>query len=135
MDATLAAALGVFMRWLHIGSVVILIGGIFYAWSARERIAPAFKKIAYTAIGTVLISGIYNYVTKPGFPPHYQLWFGIKMLLVLHILATLVLLMAKPGDEKRQVRRMAGIVISGAAVIGISAYLRWISLAPLVKLR
>jgi hypothetical protein len=50
------------------------------------------------------------------------LWFGIKMLLALHIFAAMVLY--RKGKE----RTLTGIVISGAAIVAISAYLRWISL-------
>lgn len=122
------------MRWLHITSVVVLIGGVFYAWNARERISPAFRRIVYTAVVTILISGIYNFVMKPSYPPGYHMWFGIKMLLVLHIIAALILLVSRPAPDARQMRSMLGILISGVAVIAISAWLRWISLTPTVKL-
>ena len=59
---------------------------------------------------------------------------GIKMLLALHIIAVLVLLtMPGASDEKRR-RWATGIAWSGAAVVAISAVLRWLSLSPVVKL-
>src|ERR1700689_1819401 len=110
------------MRWLPIASVVILIGGIFYARFAIGDLAPGFKPMAYAAIGGILISGTYNFLSKQAFPPHYHMWFGIKMLLVLHIFAATILYRGKS-------RALTGIVISGAIVIAISGYLRWLSLA------
>jgi hypothetical protein len=114
------AALHIAMRWLHISSVIVLLGGAFYALIVRGM-DPRFTPVAYTAIGGILASGIYNFLSKTSYPPHYHMWFGIKMLLALHIFAATVLY--KKGKE----RSLTGIVISGAAIVAISAYLRWIS--------
>ena len=116
MDAALPLA----MRWLHIASVIVLLGGVFYARVAVGDMAMSFKPMAYTAIGGILISGLYNFLHKIAYPPHYQIWFGIKVLLALHIFSATL---AYKG--KRRV--LTGIVISGALILGISAYLRWIS--------
>ena len=110
------------MRWLHIASVVVLMGGIFYARFAAGDLSPGFKPMAYAAIGGILISGTYNFLSKPAYPPHYHMWFGIKILLVLHIFAATILYRGKT-------RALTGIVISGAVVIAISAWLRWLSLS------
>ena len=132
------------MRWIHITSVVTLIGSFVYAryivgpalasleGSARaafERsVVERFRPLAYTVLVTILGSGLYNYLTKPSYPPHYHMWIGIKFLFVLHIFAV-ALLYAMPGatSAKRE-RWLTGMVYSGLAIIAISAYLRWISL-------
>ena len=116
------AALPIAMRWLHIASVIILLGGVFYARVALGQMAASFKPVAYTAIGGILVSGTYNFLKKASSPPHYHMWFGIKILLVLHIFAATILYRGKT-------RALTGIVISGAIVIAISAWLRWLSLA------
>jgi len=110
------------MRWLHFASIAVLLGSIFYARFVVGDLAQSFKPVAYGAIGGILISGTYNFLSKPSFPPHYHMWFGIKILLVLHIFAATILYRGKT-------RALTGIVISGAIVIAISAWLRWISLA------
>ena len=110
------------MRWLHVASVVVLLGGIFYARFAVGDLAQGFKPMAYGAIGGILISGTYNFLSKQAYPPHYHMWFGIKILLALHIFAATILYRGKT-------RALTGIVISGAIVIGISAWLRWLSIA------
>ena len=115
------ALLHVGMRWLHLVSIVVLLGGFFYARFAAGNLAEGFKPMAYAAIGGILISGTYNFLSKQSFPPHYHMWFGIKMLLVLHIFAATILYRGKP-------RSLTGVVISGAIVIAISGWLRWISL-------
>ena len=111
------------MRWLHFASIAILLGGVFYARFATGNLAKGFLPVAYGAIGGILISGTYNFLSKQTFPPHYHMWFGIKILLVLHIFAATLLY----RDGKT--RSLTGIVMSGAIVIAISTYLRWISLA------
>ena len=110
------------MRWLHLVSIVILLGGVFYARFAIGDLAQGFKPMAYAALGGILFSGTYNFLSKQAFPPHYHMWFGIKILLVLHIFAATILYRGKA-------RALTGIVISGAIVIAISGYLRWLSLA------
>ena len=134
MHSTGMMVLGLFMRWLHISCVVLLIGSTFYALRTAKSFAPAFGTTVYAAITGVVLSGLYNFFTKPYYPAGYHMWFGIKMLLVLHVLAALILLMRKASaGAASQARSMTGIVISGAIIIGISAYLRWISLVPVVK--
>jgi hypothetical protein len=134
MHPTGAMILGLFMRWLHISCVVLLIGSVFYALRTTKKFAPSFGPTVYAGIGGIVLSGLYNFFTKPYYPPSYHMWFGIKMLLVLHVLAALILLVRKSArDAAGQARSMTGVLISGAIIIGISAYLRWISLTPVVK--
>jgi hypothetical protein len=118
----MSAALAIAMRWIHIASVVTLVGGIVYARFVIGELAANFKSLGYAAIGGILVSGTYNFLTKAAYPPHYQMWFGIKVLLALHVFA--VTLLYKGGKK----RSLTGVVITGALIILISGYLRWISL-------
>ena len=114
------AALHIAMRWLHIASVITLLGGAFYAWFIGEM-DLRFKPAVYTAIGGILVSGMYNFLSKTAYPEHYHMWFGIKVLLALDVMAAVALY--KKGREKALTR----VVIFGAAIVAISGYLRWIS--------
>lgn len=144
MDPTLRAVLAVLMRWIHITSVVTLIGGFIFA---RFAVAPAlanvpepergtlgnkvvanFRPLLYTVLATVIGSGLYNYLTKPSYPPHYHMWIGIKFLFVLHIFAVAVLYTIPQAEEVKRNRWLTGMVGSGLIIIAISGYLRWISL-------
>lgn len=116
------AALPLFSRWLHITCVIVLLGSVFYARFVAGELSARFKPIGYTAIGGILASGLYNFVSKPAYPPHYHMWFGIKVLLALHIFAAVILY------RKEKLRTLTGVVISGGLVVTISAYLRWLSL-------
>ena len=136
--------MAVLMRWIHITSVVTLIGGFIFA---RYAVTPAlatlqepergtlgnkvvanFRPILYTVLVTIIGSGLYNYLTKPSYPPHYHMIIGIKFLFVLHIFAVSVLYTIPQAEEVKRNRWLSGMVISGLIVIAISAYLRWISL-------
>ena len=113
-------ALHIAMRWLHIASVIVLLGGIFYGW-LTGGLDLRFKAVAYAAIGGILVSGIYNFLSKPSYPEHYHMWFGIKVLLALDVLAAAALY--RKGKE----RSLTRAVIVGAVIVAISGYLRWIS--------
>ena len=145
MDPTLRAVLAVSMRWIHIASVVTLIGGFIFA---RFALAPAlatlsdaeqktfgwrvienFRPLMYTVLITILGSGLYNYLTKASYPPHYHMVIGIKFLLVLHIFAVTILYSLPGADQAKRNRWLTGMVVSGLIIFAISGYLRWISLA------
>jgi len=136
MDPAVSAVLGVCVRWIHIASVVTLIGGFVYARFALASAAPgvgeaaarAFRPLLLTVIVTVLISGMYNYATKASYPPGYHMWMGIKLLLVLHIAAASILYSVRPADQAKRNRTALGIVISGLVAIAIADYLRYLSL-------
>ena len=121
-------ALSVVFRWLHISSVVVLIGSIFYARFFGGVLAPRFRAWIYTAITALVLSGVYTLLTKPELPPGYHIWFGIKMLFVLHIFAVTLLLATPAGEPTKRKRWMTSVVFSALVVIMISSWLRWISL-------
>jgi hypothetical protein len=117
MDAIVPIA----MRWLHLVSVIVLLGGIFYARFAVGDLAAGFKPVAYAAIGGILASGLYIFLSKGHVSSNYQMWFGIKMLLALHVFAVVLLYRGKK-------RMLTGAVITGGLIVAIAGYLRWTSL-------
>jgi uncharacterized membrane protein len=143
MDPIVGAVLAIAMRWTHILSMVTVLGGLFYAKLAAEpalAMLPAEErsKLADTlndrfrpwlrlAIVTLVLSGLYNLVTKPNIPPGYHMWFGIKMLLALHIIAVSFLLSSSSLTQERRSRMTTGVVISGIIVVLLSGYLRFLS--------
>ncbi|HXP85736.1 MAG TPA: hypothetical protein VN841_13510 [Bryobacteraceae bacterium] len=116
MDAVAAV-----FRWLHFSGVIILVGGIFYARVVAHDLIPAFKPWGYGAIGAILVSGLVNILSKPALPPHYYAWFGVKILLALHVFGVVVRYRGKQ-------RLLTGALITAALIVGISEVLRYISL-------
>ena len=129
------------MRWVHLSSVVTLIGGILYARfvmtpagsglpadarnSLDESAAAGFRPLVFTAITGLVLSGIYNYLAKPGHSVVYHMLFGFKMLLALHVFSVAILVTA-PRNPRRA-RQLFGAAISGLVIILISAYLKGIN--------
>lgn len=147
MPTTLGVVLSVFMRWVHIVSVISLLGGFIYARffvapvlatlpagetsDLSNRIIGQFRPILYTAMVAVLISGLYNYLTKASYPPHYHAVIGVKFLFVLHIFATALLYSIPNANEGNRLRRLNSMIISGLVIVLISADLRWMTMAAL----
>lgn len=130
--------LAVIMRWLHIASVVTLIGGMLYASvviagalgalapeqaaTLTEKAAERFRPLVWLAIAALILSGIYNVLAAPGHSSRYLVLFAIKLLLVLHVFAAAILAM-RPHNPRRA-RQMTGAFLSGLLIILLSAYLR-----------
>ncbi len=119
---------GMILRWAHVASVVVLIGGTFYASFIAKSVATSFRPVAWTAIAAILASGLYNLLTKESLPPGYHMVFGIKMLLVLHIFAVGLMAATPAFEDAKRVRMMKGTAISGMVVILLSACLRGLGL-------
>ena len=134
-------ALNILMRFLHIISVITLLGGVL-AWrlgvaSASASLAPetsarignafsaAWRPIVIYAVIGILVSGTYNFLNKTGVPPAWQAVFGIKFLLALHVFA--VTIIAFRLDNPRRTRQLTGVMVSGVIIVILSAVLRWLS--------
>ncbi|MCP5113350.1 MAG: hypothetical protein GY953_21160 [bacterium] len=127
MDAN--AILSVILRWVHITSVVTLLGGVIYARFFAGSLAPRFRGPLIGAMAGLIGSGLYTLLTKESLPPGYHMWFGIKMLLVLHIFGVGLMITTPVLDDAKKLRMMTGIALSGLTVLLISSWLRWMSLA------
>jgi putative copper export protein len=125
--------LNVTMRWLHISSMTVIVGGLLFLWigfgdndaNASDRAASGYRPLFLTAALLVLISGIYNFLRKTGLTPAYHAVIGIKFLLVLHVLAA-GYFATKTANPKRR-RQAAGAAITGFAILALSAVLRKLS--------
>lgn len=141
MDANVAV-LALCMRWVHIASVVTLIGGFIFA---RFAVAPAlasmpdgerkttdarivanFRTLLYVVLGAVLVSGLYNYLSQSNLPPAYHMILGIKLLFVLHIFAVSILYSLPTATPAKRSRWLTGMVVSGLIIIGLAGYLHFI---------
>ncbi len=121
--------LGVAIRWLHVTSFTVLIGGLFYATFFARSVAASFRPVLWLALATVTGSGLYNLLTKESLPDGYHMVFGIKMLFVLHILVVGILASTNAVDDTKRVRLLKGVALSGLFAILISAYLRGMGMA------
>jgi uncharacterized membrane protein len=130
--------LNVLMRWLHIASVAVLVGGLTYGGFVLAPIAPAlasetgeelgrraaarFRPLVLSSICALVVSGLYNIFANPGHSLRYHILLGIKLLLVAHVFAVAMVVVTK--DTPRRGRLMVSTAISGFLIVAISAYLR-----------
>src|SRR5687768_11640945 len=95
--------LDLFFRWIHIGSVIVLVGGAVFnrfvlmpAATAisdpehqllRQRLLARWKTFVHVLIALLLISGVYNIVARFRTPPVvlYHALLTVKILLALFI--------------------------------------------------
>src|SRR5260370_32520201 len=143
MGPTVRAVLAVCMRWIHITSIVTLIGGFIYARFAlapvlatlgeseggrlSRRVVESFRPLLYTVLVTALGSGLYNYLNKSIYPRHYHMWIGIKFLFVLHIFAVAILYTLPDASEAKRSPWLTAMVIGVVIALAISAYLLCLS--------
>ncbi len=130
----------VLSRWAHIASMAFLAGGALFAHLAflpaldalteeektrvGDRIADTLRSWIFIAVGVLILSGLYNFLNKPMYPPGYHVWFGIKMLGALHIVAVSILLGKTGVAHAKRKRWVAGLSLTALLVIGLSAVLR-----------
>jgi uncharacterized membrane protein len=134
----MADALFVLVRWMHIASVAMLVGGLLFArlvmspalagaapemsGAVMERAAARFRPLVLMAMALLTGSGVFNILTTPGHRPVYHIVLGIKLLLVLHVFG-ISLLVVRPAQPRRE-RLITGAMISGLAILLISSWLR-----------
>jgi uncharacterized membrane protein len=131
-------------RFIHISSAIALLGGIVYArqvlvptfnalpeevrLEAAGRAQKRYRSTLFSLLVLIVGSGFYNLLGGPKHTYAYQMWFGIKMLLVAHIFSAAILWVTSPyGDVRvagKSKHRLVSVAISGLIVVLISAYLR-----------
>jgi hypothetical protein len=132
--------LSILMMALHIFFAVALIGGAL-AWRVAaipgiqlleagtrakvdNAIAAAWRSVAILAIVGLLVSGVFNLIHTGPHASRFQMVFGIKMLLVLHVFAVTILT-TRPNNPRRA-RQLTGVVFSGAVIVILSVVLLWV---------
>ncbi len=125
------------MRWMHLTSMAMLVGGNLFARltfgrasadltaDGREKLsegaAAAFRPYGLAAIAGLVLSGAYVLATSPGHSARYHALLGVKLLLALHVFAVTALIVS-PGPRNRS-RLALGAAISGLVIIFIAGYL------------
>ena len=120
------------VHFVHIGSAVVLLGGIFYAWNLTKAgklpgsPADGFRPSMLVSVALLLASGLYQFVTRlsGGVPKFYHMIFGIKFLLFLHIAAVSIILVKPQTTPEKRARLLTGLVYSGIGVLLLGTALR-----------
>ena len=143
----------ILVRWTHIAAAIMGVGGTLLirfvvlpvlatlpnGEEVRQAIHRPFKRLIHTAIGLLLLTGLYNYLTVTG-PRATQLKeageaafrayhpvMGVKILLSLAMF-TIALLLLKPVpamDANRKTWLSVNVVL-GLLVLALAVYLRFL---------
>lgn len=134
------------MQWLHLGGVIIGVGGVAFARFVliptaaalppeqrapfMARIGARFNPILWTAIGVILVSGLYNMLSslQAGVDARYQAVLGLKVLLAL-VLFSIAFLITLPfpalaGMQKQRPRWLLVNLALATLIVLLSAALR-----------
>lgn len=141
--------LDVLARWIHIGTVITLVGGTAFVrfvllpsmesleesakTKLHDAVASRWKRIVHIGIVLILFSGLYNYVRLAAVhrgDSVYHAVLGVKILLALAVffLASVLVGRSAAFEALRRNRRVwLGVVVTLAAVI--------VALSGFVKVR
>ena len=144
------------IQWIHVGSVVLMIGGFFFFRVVLIPIANRFPDpktiisyalrrfsgVVWTTLLTVLISGVYNFIsffrtaraTAQETEVDYSLYIlilGIKFFIVF-LIYTLAVVLTFPypvfeGFQKKPTPWLNITIVLGLTIIFLSAFLRRIT--------
>ncbi len=145
-----------FVQWVHVGSVVLMIGGFFFFRVVLIPIANRFpepkniilsalrrfSRVVWITLLTVLISGVYNFisflrtarVTAQETEVDYSLYIlilGIKFFIVF-LIYTVAVVLTFPypvfeGFQKKPTPWLNIIIVLGLIIIFLSSFLRRLS--------
>ena len=113
------------MRFIHMLSGILLVGPAFYSWISETPISKKLKGPILAACGFIIISGGYTLMIKTVTPAGYHMWFGMKVLLVMHILAVHFMMAIQDMPDDKKVRMAKGIAMSSIVVVILSSILRY----------
>jgi hypothetical protein len=149
----------ILFRWLHVAAAVTAIGGtiamrfvilpvlgqLANGGEVLDQLRKPFKRLIHSAIGVLLLTGLYNYVIvaipkvralkEAGVEQmaRYHMVMGTKILLAL-ALFTIAILLLKPVPSLHENRKtwLSVNVVLGLLILLFSAYLRrlWPALPP-----
>ncbi len=103
-------------------------GGLAALFSGGATISVLPRRSAIIGITLLLITGANNFIARmgTGVPKGWHMWFGIKFLLALHILAITFVVSGPNQTQEKRARLLKGVGASAIAVVLISVYLNYL---------
>src|SRR5438270_4080761 len=146
MDGELA--LTTLFRWLHVGTAIVLLGGVvvlrFVVLPAAERLTgeasaelqdrvrATWKVFVHASVALLLVSGLYNYlavmVPRHGGDSLYHMLMGTKILLALVVFFLVEALVGRAtvfeGLRQKSKLWLGIVALLGALIVAISGFLK-----------
>ncbi|WP_031498021.1 hypothetical protein [Bryobacter aggregatus] len=116
----------VLLRWLHIFPVIVLVGGAVGGKFLNVPIVSPLSRNAVFLAGAALVgSGLVNMMrVMPTVPKGWHMWFGIKVLLSLHVLTMIFLMTKVDVPQAKRARWQTSALIGAALIVAVAAYMR-----------
>lgn len=113
---------------VHIFAAAVLLSAAYQALFAK-RLAVLPKGVVWGMVLMLFLSGLNNmmYRIGQGVPKQWHMWFGVKFLLALHILAMLIITATSNKTDEQKRGLLAGAGVSSIAVILISVFLNYVA--------
>ncbi len=123
-----AELVNLLMRWAHIASAAVVVGGFLFARVVAvptldlnpaliEKLALRYRFLLYAAISGLIVSGLFNLLTHVGHTPYYHAWFGIKVLLALHVFAASILAVQPGSAGKEAIAKLRALDPNVVAIV------------------
>lgn len=103
-------------------------GGLAALFSGGATVSVLPRQSALIGIVLLLVTGVNNFIARmgTGVPKGWHMWFGIKFLLALHILAITFVVSGPNQTQEKRARLLKGVGVSAIAVVLISVYLNYL---------
>lgn len=116
------------MLGVHLFAIAALMSAPLQALFNRT-VAPLPRQRALIMSIIVLFTGFQNFTTVMGEIAKgsgYHMWFGIKVLLALHVMAINVVVSNPQSDDAKKLRLLQGAGISGFIAILLATYVNYL---------
>lgn len=139
--------LDILLRWIHVMSVIVLLGGSFFLrfvlmpaakvlpdveqGALQQRLGIRWKRLVTMMVALIFLTGLYNFfarIRSVKLEPTYHMLFGLKFLLAM-IVFTIASALVGRSKAFERVREHAGLWITinlaiAATIIFISGILK-----------
>jgi hypothetical protein len=112
---------------VHIFAAMVLMSAPIQALFNRTVAALPRQRALIMSI-ILLFTGIQNFthVMGTGVPKGWHMWFGIKFLVALHLIAINMLVSNPATDQAKKLRLLQGAAISGFVAVLLAGYLNYL---------
>jgi uncharacterized membrane protein len=141
----MSVILAVLLRWLHVVSACLALGGVFFmgvvlpaglravegeaARAALLRVRRVFKMVIHTCILLLLVTGSYNAWANWGWyklnPPLLHSMFGVHVLLAVGAIVVLLVVMTGAELPKSYRGLMTGGLVLMLLAVAAASTLKW----------
>lgn len=113
---------------VHIFAAMVLMSAPIQALFNRTVAALPRQRALIMSI-ILLFTGIQNFthvIGATGVPKGWHMWFGIKFLVGLHLIAINMLVSNPATDQAKKLRLLQGAAISGFVAVLLAGYLNYL---------